>query len=126
MKQLLIVEDNKDILAAIEDLLSEEGYVVTTADSGEAALEILCRPGNAPFDCVILDNFMPGMNGQEFLERLAEPGCPLKKLPPVLVITTNPDIIQAAHLPIGVWLLPKPLDIARLIEMVGTITAKPA
>jgi len=120
----MIVEDNPDILEAISDLLDLEGYEVTRAGSAERALEILSEPATGPFDGLILDNFMPGLNGQEFIEKLAGPESPVAVIPPMILITTNPDVIQAAHLPVRVMLLPKPLDIARLIEMVGKLTGR--
>jgi CheY-like chemotaxis protein len=73
---ILLVDDNKLGLAARKALLEEQGYRVTTAASGEAALELF-RAGS--FDLVVTDFRMPGMNGIELIQhiRAERPGVPI-------------------------------------------------
>ncbi len=66
-KKLLIIDDEPDILKTLEMTLKQEGYHVTTATGGEAALEIFRRQ---PFDLVITDMRMPGMDGMEVIRQV--------------------------------------------------------
>jgi sigma-B regulation protein RsbU (phosphoserine phosphatase) len=65
---LLIVDDNEDNCYTLTRRLQREGYTnLTTAADGQQALELL---GARPFDLVLLDVMMPGLNGYEVLERM--------------------------------------------------------
>ncbi|HEY4744499.1 MAG TPA: sigma-54 dependent transcriptional regulator [Desulfuromonadaceae bacterium] len=66
-KTILVVDDEKDIRASLAGILEDEGYQVVTAASGADALE--CAREELP-DLVLLDIWMPGMDGLETLERL--------------------------------------------------------
>ena len=66
---VLVVDDEKSILATATDILEDYGYQAATATSGEEALEMYNSPG-ANFDLVILDLGMPGMGGWRCLEKL--------------------------------------------------------
>src|SRR5215510_4128598 len=64
---VLCVDDDKVILTLFERLLSNNGYAVVTAESGDQALEVIqqTRP-----DLILLDVMMPGMDGYEVCSRL--------------------------------------------------------
>lgn len=66
-KTILIVDDEKDIRTSLTGILEDEGYQVVTASSGVEALE--CVRDELP-DLVLLDIWMPGMDGLETLEKL--------------------------------------------------------
>lgn len=66
-ESILIVDDEKNYLLVLEDLLIEEGYQVYTADSATKGLELA---GAHELNTVITDMKMPGMDGMAFLERL--------------------------------------------------------
>ena len=65
---ILVVDDDPDVRWIIAQDLQEIGYVVTEADSGRAALDILEQ--NAPCDLMVADLVMPGLSGLDTL-RLA-------------------------------------------------------
>ncbi len=65
METLLIIDDEKNYLLVLEDLLAEDGYEVITADSGERGLEIV---RSSDLDVLITDMKMPGMDGMVLLE----------------------------------------------------------
>lgn len=65
--RVLIVDDEKFIRDILADFLGMEGYVVRTAEDGQAALSEL---GNAHYDLVISDLKMPRMGGIELLEQI--------------------------------------------------------
>lgn len=60
---ILVVEDDPDLLALVEMILSDAGYPVRTAREGRAALARVAEEMPA---LVFLDMRMPGMNGWEF------------------------------------------------------------
>jgi two-component system nitrogen regulation response regulator NtrX len=64
---ILIVDDEPAILNTLSGVLSDEGYHVVTANGGSAALELLQREAPA---IVLLDIWMPGLDGLETLQRI--------------------------------------------------------
>jgi CheY-like chemotaxis protein len=71
-RRLLLVDDEPNILAALNRLLRRDGYEVFCADSGAAGLEVLSKHG---VDVIVSDQRMPGMLGVDFLRR-ARAICP--------------------------------------------------
>ena len=68
-KNILVVDDEKSQREILEMILSTEGYNVTTASSGEAALKIAKE---RRFDLALTDLKMTGMDGIELMQRLLE------------------------------------------------------
>ena len=62
--RILVVDDEIMIQTLLDEVLSEEGYDVTTASNGKEAIELLERHS---FDLVITDIVMPVLNGIEVL-----------------------------------------------------------
>ena len=69
MPSILIVDDEPGVRSALSGVLRDEGYDVDAVDSGEAALEKL---GRQSFDVVVLDVWLPGMDGLATLTRMRE------------------------------------------------------
>ena len=67
--RVLAVDDQRYFRELIGGVLSERGYEVVTASSGEEALHVLAR---ADFDVVVTDLVMPGMDGVELVRRVKE------------------------------------------------------
>lgn len=65
--RVLIVDDDASILGVIAEVLQDDGYNVTTADSGEEAIELL---SGEPFALVMSDIRLPGVNGVAVLEHV--------------------------------------------------------
>lgn len=68
-KKILLVEDENIIREMMREILSNEGYEVTTAENGVEALRI-CETGYKKFDLLITDFEMPQMNGRELAEKI--------------------------------------------------------
>ena len=67
MAAILIVDDEPGVRSALGGVLRDEGYTVEAVESGEACLERLVEQ---EFDVVLLDVWMPGIDGLETLQRL--------------------------------------------------------
>lgn len=65
--RILLVDDEKPILRALERQFFDSGYEVLTADSGEAGLAVLAA---GEVDIVVSDIRMPGMDGHQFLRKV--------------------------------------------------------
>ncbi|MBC7249012.1 MAG: response regulator transcription factor [Anaerolineae bacterium] len=63
--KILVVDDEQSVRLSLAELLSMEGYQVTTASSGEEAVRYLKE---SSFDLTLLDLIMPGMGGLEVME----------------------------------------------------------
>ena len=110
--RVLIVDDNPDILALLESVLTSHGYEVTGVASGPAALALL-RGGPSP--CLILvDLEMPLMSGADFEKELARDGR-LKEIP-VVVTSASREHLDRLHR--SIQKLDKPFDLPRLTEIV--------
>lgn len=88
--RVLIVDDEQAILRAYSRVLTSHGYTVTTAPSGELALELLAHE---PIDLVVSDLTMPGMTGIDFLREVRAKDPDL----PVILMTACPSTESAAR-----------------------------
>ena len=69
MSAILIVDDEPGVRSALTGVLRDEGYDVDAVDSGEACLDRLTRQ---VYDVVLLDVWLPGMDGLATLARMRE------------------------------------------------------
>lgn len=67
--RILVVDDEPFNLDIIGDFLADAGYILDTEDSGEAAWARL-DANDTPFDLVVLDRMMPGLDGLALLRRI--------------------------------------------------------
>ncbi|HLK90894.1 MAG TPA: response regulator [Polyangia bacterium] len=114
-EQILIVEDERSIRSALQGILEDEGYLVTTAEDGRQALDYL-RAGRAP-DLIVLDLRMPIMDGWEF--RAAQKSDPALAQIPVLAISADGSA-KAAAIDAQAYLR-KPLSTDALLNTIGRI-----
>ncbi|PKP72313.1 MAG: hybrid sensor histidine kinase/response regulator [Alphaproteobacteria bacterium HGW-Alphaproteobacteria-5] len=92
---ILLVEDSVFFRNLLEPMLKLAGYHVTVAAHGEAALEI-CRD-NQPFDIVVSDIEMPGLNGFDFAHQLRKTDT-YKQVPLIALSShASPKDIERAH-----------------------------
>ncbi len=116
---ILIVDDEAEFLELMRNRLHKRGFTVSTAGSGEQALEVV---GKEPFDAMVLDVKMPGMDGIEVLRRV-------KKMFPSLpvILLTGHASIEAAMTGVetgAVDYLLKPVPINDLIARLHDIAAR--
>ncbi len=68
-KKILLVDDEEDIRDFLKDFLESNGIIITTADNGVHALQLL-QEGKQQFDAIISDFKMPKLDGLEFFNAL--------------------------------------------------------
>ena len=89
-KRILVVDDEAVVLSSVRKALRKDGYVIDAAQRASTALELV-RVFN--YDVVITDLMMPGMDGLELLQRLAEMGSSAQ----AVMITGYPTVRTALH-----------------------------
>lgn len=118
-KSILVVDDSRETTEMLTTLLKTEGAWVASARSGEDALRLV-RENN--FDLVISDISMPAMDGYQLLQEIR--AISTAKKVPALALTgygRSADIERARAAGFAQHLT-KPLDIARLLEIVCELT----
>jgi two-component system nitrogen regulation response regulator NtrX len=111
---VLIVDDEPTILQSLSGLLTDEGFEVITADNGYEALKII--DAEAP-DMVLLDIWMPGIDGIETLKEIKKSNANL----PVIIITGHGNVETAVKATkLGAYdLIEKPLNIDKVIVAIN-------
>lgn len=116
---MLLVEDNSDLLALMQRLLSKK-YRVITAQDGQEAWDIICRE---ELDIVISDVMMPVMNGLELTQRIKSTD-DFALLPVILLTAKTRDEERQEGLTIGAdEYLSKPIQLNELLLRVDNIIA---
>jgi DNA-binding NtrC family response regulator len=120
MPSILIVDDDVGMVETLGDILSARDYDVVKADSGEAAIEHVRR---ATFDVVLMDIKMPGLNGVEALQVMRRITPALKVI--MMTAFTRDELVDQAHRATAVAVVPKPLDLDRLLAVVDDVARSP-
>jgi two-component system cell cycle response regulator DivK len=109
---VLIVEDDEDLACAVGDALIDAGYAVVSAREGRQALTALEleRP-----DLMLVDIFMPGMNGSELL-RIVRSSPEWCRIPRIVMTGANDPIIGIRS---DAAVIYKPLDLDALLALVA-------
>ena len=107
--KILVADDSPDLKQVFQLLLESAGATVVSCDDGECAWDTYCEAVQAgqPFDLVLMDNEMPGVNGVEVLRMMKRANAAQK----AVIITGNPQI-RAENIGAPVWA--KPLQIGSL------------
>jgi two-component system, NtrC family, nitrogen regulation response regulator NtrX len=109
-RQILVVDDEERIRQSLNGILKDEGYEVQEAKDGTQALKQL---ETDPPDLVLLDIWMPGMDGMEILERMKA------QIPnlPVIMISGHGNIELAVKaVKLGAYdFIEKPLSLEKVL-----------
>src|SRR5690242_4536406 len=113
MPNILIVDDESAIRESLRGVLEDEGYRVTDAASGEACLDQLQQKS---VDAVLLDIWLPGMDGLQTLEKIRD----LDNAPEVIIISGHGTIETAVRATkLGAFdFLEKPLSVNKTLILV--------
>lgn len=120
MPNILIVDDEASIRRSLKGVLEDEGYSASGAESGEACLDTLKKQS---FDVVLLDIWLPGLDGLDTLQKIRE----METAPEVIMISGHGTIETAVRATkLGAYdFLEKPLSIDKTLILVkNAIDAK--
>ncbi len=115
---ILVIDDNKELVALLTSLFEEAGYTVVGANKGKAAIE-LAR--STPFDLALVDVLLPDMMGYHVAEalRVARPGVPLLFMSGVFKGSRHSN--EALGKFPGAQYFEKPFDAKKLLEQVQVL-----
>jgi CheY-like chemotaxis protein len=117
---VMVVDDDVDIRETIAQLLERHGFRVTTAADGGDALRQL-QAGESPA-LILLDLMMPRVSGEDF-RRLQLADSALADIPVVLL--SGAGRLDQLASRIGVEVLPKPIELSKLVETVRRFCPSP-
>jgi len=113
MVRVLIVDDDKDILRSLKDIMSSKGYQVDVAETAESALE---KTKNQYFNLALLDIRLPDMEGTELLAKIHKERPMMMKI----MITGYPSLdnaVRALNLGADAYVM-KPVNPENLLKVV--------
>lgn len=118
--RILAVDDDQRILRVIEGLLTPHGYEVVFARDGREALTLM---SNTKPDLVLLDIFMPGMDGYSTLGEIKK-DIKTKEVPVVMVTAVGQELNKMLAQQLGAaGYITKPFKSSELLEMINNLLA---
>ena len=116
-ERILLVEDEDAVRTFSQRALSNKGYEVLTAESGEAALAVIEAQDNKHFDLLITDVVMPNMDGPTLVKRIR------KDIgePKIIFISGYTEDKLKDHMGENVYFLPKPFTLKQLAAKVKKV-----
>ena len=118
--KILAVDDEEALRIIVQDELSTLGYDVDVAEDGQDALQKL---GEQKYDMVILDIFMPNVDGMEVLKQIRE-----KNLAKKVIMLTGVNELKIARESLALGandFITKPYDINNLIACINRVMKEP-
>jgi two-component system nitrogen regulation response regulator NtrX len=113
MPSILVVDDEPGVRSSISGVLQDEGFDVDTAGTGEECLE---KANGAAFDVIVLDIWLPGLDGLTTLQRLRE-----RQIDSQVVIISGHGNIESAvrAIKMGAYdFIEKPLSLEKTVLVV--------
>lgn len=92
MRRILVVDDEPFVCDAVRMMLTSDGHIVETANSGQEALSLL---DNHEFDVIVADYVMPGMRGDQLAAAVKARAPNL----PVIIITAYAETLESSNNP---------------------------
>jgi DNA-binding response OmpR family regulator len=115
--RILVIEDNRDILANVLDYLQLKGYSVDCAQDGLSGLHLA---SSGHYDLIVLDIMLPGIDGFQLCRRLREDG---RNEVPILMLTARDaldDRLQGLRAGADDYLI-KPFALSELVARIEAI-----
>ena len=125
--RLLLVEDNQINQEIASMILSQAGFVIETAEDGEAALDKVATSSPGHYDIILMDIQMPNMDGYEATRAIRSLGDERLSSVPIVAVTANAfredeaaakDAGMQAH-------IAKPLDIDQTLRTLARVLGAP-
>lgn len=111
-KKILIIDDDPDILEAVQMLLQLEGFIVSTSTKGE---DVEALKDNYP-DLILLDVLLSGKDGRKIAKRLKEQAN--TKQIPIVMMSAHPRVHMRIKKYLADDFVPKPFDFEHLLTKI--------
>ena len=117
--KVLLVEDNEMNREIAEEILTENGLIVDTANDGDIAVDKVRKAAPGDYELILMDVQMPRMNGYDATKAIRKLDDPQKSRIPIIAMTANAfeedkknalDAGMNGH-------LAKPIEVQKLIQM---------
>jgi len=117
--RILVVEDDREVGAYLKKGLTESGHVVALAEAGREGLE---RAAGEPFDVLVIDRMLPGLDGLSIVAALRA----AKNQTPILVLSALGDVEDRV---VGLRAgcddyLPKPFALSELLARLDAVVRR--
>jgi two-component system response regulator FixJ len=112
---VLVIDDDSAVLASLKFALEIEGFVVEAFRSAE---ELLDRQSMPPSACLVVDYWLPGIDGVELVSTLRERGV---EIPAFLITTDPPPHVRQKAGEAGLVIVEKPLLGNALAEAIRSV-----
>jgi DNA-binding NtrC family response regulator len=118
-EKVLLIDDEKEFTEVLAERMEARGLKVTTADSGPDAIK---RVTDENFDAIVLDLFMPGMDGIETLKQLLQKNPDLQ----IILLTGRATVEKGVEaIKLGAMdFIEKPAEFEKLMELINKAAAK--
>ena len=118
-QRLLMIEDDARLATMVAEYLTKSGYVVTHVGDGEAGLTAL---QSDPFDLVVLDLMLPGIDGLEVCRRIRALSGDLARMPVLMLTAKGDPMDRVVGLELGADdYLPKPFEPRELLARIRAV-----
>ena len=115
--RILVIEDNQDILANILDYLELKGFTVDCAQDGLSGMHLALTQ---PYDLIVLDIMLPGMDGYQFCQKLRQEA---DNNTPIIMLTARDaldDRLKGLHAGADDYLV-KPFALSELVARIEAV-----
>jgi DNA-binding NtrC family response regulator len=117
-KTILVVDDDPGMADTLTDIFQANQYEVAIALSGDAAVSMTRRRA---YDLVLMDIQLPGIDGVQALTAMKAEG--LAKHVIMMTAYTRDELVKEAEKRSGFPVLPKPLDLERVLSLATSATS---
>src|ERR1700686_742332 len=115
MDHILVVDDDVELCALVQEYLTAEGFSLKAVHDGEQGLQ---QALTGEYSLVVLDVMLPGINGFEVLRRIRS----VSKIPVLLLTARGEDVDRIVGLEIGADdYLPKPFNPRELVARIRAV-----
>ena len=115
--RILVIEDNQDILANILDYLELKGFTVDCAQDGLSGMHLALTQ---PYDLIVLDIMLPGMDGYQLCQKLRQEA---DNNTPIIILTARDaldDRLKGLHAGADDYLV-KPFALSELVARIEAV-----
>jgi DNA-binding response OmpR family regulator len=122
MARILVIDDELNVLKAVEEMLASHGHSVITAADGEEGYKKAC---SETLDLIITDLILPKMDGWRVCQKLKS-DARYRHIPIIMSSAIVGDESPNSEIEIGDAYVPKPFKSSQLLAKVQELLSKPA